>query len=84
MMAGCMVTLGGVGSGMSWSSAYSPRGGRLRGGRVGSFEGDTSLRLRLREDGVGPAVAVVGGPVGTEDGACGYGEGGTVAVAEGE
>ena len=42
MMAGWMVTLGGVGSGMSWSSAYLPRGGRFRGGRVGSFVGDTS------------------------------------------
>ena len=69
-----MVTLGGVGSGMSWSSAYNPRGGRLRGGRVGSFVGDTSLRLRRRDDGAGAAVAGVGGPVGTEDGTCGDGE----------
>ena len=67
-MAGWMVTLGGVGSGMSWSSAYSPRGGRLRGGRACSYVGDTSFRLRRRDDGAGAAVEGVGGPVGTEDG----------------
>ena len=78
-----MVTLGGVGSGMSLSSAYNPRGGRLRGGRVGSFVGDTSWRLRRRVEGAA-AGAGVGGPVGTGDGACGDGDGGAVALAEGE
>ena len=61
-MAGCIVTLGGMGSGIAWSSAYEPRGGLLRGGG-GSLLGKTSFRLRRIGSGAG-AVVDVSGPEG--------------------
>ena len=69
MMAGCIVTLGGMGSGIAWSSAYVLRGGRLRDGGEGSLVGETSFRLRRIGGGV-EAVEDVGGPVGSEGGTC--------------
>ena len=64
-MAGWIVTLGGMGSGMSWFSAEAPLGGRLRGGGVGSSRlvGETSVRRRLRDGCVGTGV---GGLEGTD------------------
>ena len=70
MMAVCIVTLGGMGSGIAWSSAYVLRGGRLRDGGEGSLVGETSFRLRRREGGAEAAVEGVGGPVGSEGRAC--------------
>ena len=81
-MAGWMVSEGGMGSGTSESSAYEPRVGRLRGGRVGAcLSGETSVRLRLRLGGlrcwwsVGSCVGGGGGAVGGT---------GLTVVAEGE
>ena len=81
LMAGWMVSEGGMGSGTSESSAYVPRVGRLRGGRDGAcLSGETSDRLRLRLRGLG--CWRVGSCVGGDGGA--VGGTGLAVVAEGE
>ena len=81
LMAGWMVSEGGMGSGISESSAYVPRAGRLRGGRDGAcLSGETSVRLRLRLQRLGCwwMRSCVGGDGGA---VCGTG---LSVVAEGE
>ena len=81
-MAGLMVSEGGMGSETSESSAYEPRVGRLRGGRVGAcLSGETSVRLRLRLGGLGCWWSV-GSCVGGDGGAVGGAD--LAVVAEGE
>ena len=82
MMAGWMVSLGGMGSGMLWSSAYVPRGGLFRGGGADSpaLVGETSVRRRRRGS-VGAGGGIVSGTSGGW--AAGRGDG-AVALAEGE
>ena len=76
-----MVSEGGMGSGISESSAYVPRAGRLRGGKDGAcLSGETSVRLRLRLRGLG--WWWVGSSVGGDGGA--VGGAGLSVMAEGE
>ena len=81
-MAGWMVSLGGMGSGMLWSSAYAPRGGLFRGGGADSsaLVGETSVRRRRRDGCAG------GGGFESEVSAVGLADwgGGTGALADGE
>ena len=82
-MAGWMVSLGGMGSGMLWSSAYAPRGGLFRGGGAYSsaLVGETSVRRRRRDGcaGVGGFESETSAGVW----AAGWGDG-TGALADGE
>ena len=71
-MAGWMVSLGGMGSGMLWSSAYAPRGGLFRGGGADSsaLVGETSVRRRRRD-----GCAEAGGGIESETSAGGWAAG---------
>ena len=83
-MAGWMVSLGGIGSGMLWSSAYAPRGGLFRGGGADSpaLVGETSVRWR-RRDGCAGADGGIESETSAGVWAAGW-EDGTGALADGE